>query len=75
MVVLGWLFVPIYVKAGVSQNSMLCFSLQPVNRPLSSIAEQVLSIAKPLSTSTRDLSMLKLYNVFCMYLNSDGSQF
>lgn len=42
VVVLGWLFVPIYVKAGVSQNSTLCFSL------LLMFADQVLNIAKPL---------------------------
>ena len=40
VVVLGWLFVPIYIKAGVSQNSTLSFSLLLI------FADQVLNIAK-----------------------------
>lgn len=56
VVVLGWLFVPIYVKAGVSQNSTLCFSLLLV------FADQVLNIAKPLWMAC-DLSVLELYYV------------
>lgn len=42
VVVLGWLFVPIYIKAGVSQNSMLCLSLLVI------FVDQVSNVAKPL---------------------------
>lgn len=60
VVVLGWLFVPIYIKAGVSQTSMLCFSL------LLMFVDQVLNIAKPLWMAW-NLSMLELYYIISVY--------
>lgn len=61
VVVLGWLFVPIYIKAGVSQNSTLWFFL------LLMFVDQFLSLAKPLWMAW-DLSVLDLYYIMSPYI-------
>ena len=61
VVILGWLFVPIYIKAGVSQNTRLCFSL------LLMFADHVLNTAKPLRMAW-DLSTLELYYIMSVYI-------
>lgn len=67
VVVLGWLFVPIYIKAGVSQNSTLHFAAH--------VCGSGLEYCKAIMNGTRSEHARTVLYYVCMYLKNEDSLF